>query len=60
MVVVGNKIDLERKIPVEECLKYAQEINAPYFETSAKLGINIEKVFKSASELLLEKEQQTQ
>ena len=56
IVVVGNKIDLERKIPLEECLKYSQEIKAPYFETSAKLGINIEEVFKSAAELLLEKE----
>ncbi|MFB0559893.1 MAG: Rab family GTPase [Candidatus Lokiarchaeia archaeon] len=56
IVVVGNKIDLERKIPVEECLKYSQEINAPYFETSAKLGINIEEAFKSVAELLLEKE----
>jgi small GTP-binding protein len=56
IVLVGNKIDLERKIAVEECLKYSQEINAPYFETSAKLGINIEEVFKSAAEILLEKE----
>jgi small GTP-binding protein len=59
MVVIGNKSDLERKISVEECLKYAQEINAPYFETSAKLGTNIEEVFKSAAEILLKKELET-
>nr|MDO8082434.1 GTP-binding protein [Candidatus Freyarchaeota archaeon] len=59
MVVIGNKSDLERKISSEDCLKYAQGINAPYFETSAKLGTNIDEVFKSVAELLLKKEQET-
>jgi small GTP-binding protein len=60
IIVVGNKSDLERKIPLEECLKYTQEIKAPYFETSAKLGTNIDEVLKSAAELLVKKEQETQ
>ncbi|MEM3526284.1 MAG: GTP-binding protein, partial [Candidatus Jordarchaeaceae archaeon] len=54
IILVGNKSDLERKISAEECLKYAQEINAVYFETSAKLNKNIEEVFKAAVELLIE------
>ncbi len=56
MFVVGNKSDLERKIPVEEGLKYAKEINATYFETSANTGINIEELFRSMAELLIKKE----
>lgn len=42
-VLVGNKIDLvdQRKIPEEEGRKKAQEFNMAYFETSAKLGKNI-------------------
>lgn len=60
IIVVGNKNDLERKISLENCLKYAQDINATYFETSAKLGTNIEEVFKSAAELLVKKEQKTE
>ncbi|WXG41873.1 MAG: Rab family GTPase [Candidatus Freyarchaeum deiterrae] len=60
IIVIGNKNDLERKIPLPECSKYAQEINAPYFETSAKLGTNVDEFFKSAGELLLKKEQETQ
>lgn len=55
IIVVGNKIDLERKIPVEECLKYSESINAPYFETSAKLGINIEEIFKTVAKILVER-----
>jgi GTPase SAR1 family protein len=56
MFVVGNKSDLERKIPVEEGLKYAEEINATYFETSANTGINIEELCRSMAELLIKKE----
>jgi len=39
VALVGNKIDLEndRKISKEEATACANEINAAYFETSAKL-----------------------
>ncbi|MBS7251006.1 MAG: GTP-binding protein [Candidatus Freyarchaeota archaeon] len=53
--VVGNKADLEGKMPGEEGQKYAKEINAPYFETSAKTGANVEELFKSIAELLIKK-----
>lgn len=47
IVVVGNKIDLveERQVPFDEAAKFAKEINAPFFETSAKNGINVEEAF---------------
>nr|MDO8090878.1 GTP-binding protein [Candidatus Sigynarchaeota archaeon] len=54
LIIIGNKADAGRKIPIEECVKYAEKINAPYFETSAKLGTNIEDAFKKAANLLLE------
>ncbi|MEM3586586.1 MAG: Rab family GTPase [Candidatus Jordarchaeaceae archaeon] len=46
-VVVGNKCDLEnlREVKKSEGKAYADKINAPFFETSAKSGDNVEKVF---------------
>jgi Ras-related protein Rab-1A len=42
-VLVGNKIDLvdQRKIDEETGKKKAEEFNMAYYETSAKLGKNI-------------------
>lgn len=59
-VVVGTKQDLlnpnEREISIEEAVQFSKEINKgvdlsrlkgePYFETSAKTGYNVEKVFQ--------------
>ncbi|CAL9733221.1 ras-like protein 2 [Monosporozyma servazzii] len=47
IVVVGNKIDLvdERQVSFDEAAKFAKEINAPFFETSAKNGINVDEAF---------------
>ena len=42
-VVVGNKCDLDaqRAVPQAEGAAYAQNIGAPFFETSAKLNLNV-------------------
>ena len=45
IVLVGNKIDLEREISREEGIKQAESYQIPYFETSAKTGEGIEDVF---------------
>ena len=47
LVIVGNKCDLEseREITTEEALKLAKRFNATFFETSAKLRINIDQIF---------------
>lgn len=47
LVLLGNKSDLEeqRVVPKEECEALAQEFNIPYFETSAKLDINVDEAF---------------
>ncbi|CCK71978.1 Ras family GTPase RAS2 KNAG_0I01930 [Huiozyma naganishii CBS 8797] len=47
IVVVGNKIDLsgERQVPFDSGLKLANEMSAPFLETSAKEGVNVEEAF---------------
>ncbi|XP_038069935.1 ras-related protein RHN1-like [Patiria miniata] len=48
LVVVGNKLDLEktgRVVPSDEARGYADLLNAIFFETSAKTGENVERIF---------------
>lgn len=66
-VVVGTKRDLldhdKREISVEEAIQFSKDINEgldlsrlkvdPYFETSAKTGYNVEKVFQYLFEYCL-------
>ena len=48
--LVGNKSDLQHKrlVSFEDAKKFADELNIPYFETSAKEGININELFDSS------------
>ena len=48
--LVGNKSDLQYKrlVSFEDAKKFADELNIPYFETSAKEGININELFDSS------------
>lgn len=48
IVLVGNKIDIVegRRVNIEEGEKMAKECGISYFETSAKLGQNIDSTFK--------------
>jgi len=47
MVVIGNKIDLEseRQVSTQEGLDLARSFQAAFFETSAKLRINVDESF---------------
>jgi small GTP-binding protein len=46
IVIVANKSDLENKqVQVEEGKKFAEEVKAPFIETSAAKNINVEKCF---------------
>lgn len=49
-VLVGNKSDLEsdRRVPVEEARRIAEQWNSPYIECSAKQNSNIDDVFRLA------------
>ena len=41
ITLIGNKIDLERKVSHEEINKLIQSLNINYFEISCKLNINV-------------------
>jgi small GTP-binding protein len=45
MVLIGNKIDLDRLVSEEEGNDLAEEYGIPYFETSAKEDIGIDEAF---------------
>lgn len=47
IVVVGNKRDLEpsRQVSIQDGMTYAASLGAPFFETSAKEGTNVEESF---------------
>ncbi|KJE90450.1 rasG protein [Capsaspora owczarzaki ATCC 30864] len=48
MVIVGNKKDLppdQRTVSEAEVQAFCESINCPYYETSAKTGLNVEEVF---------------
>ena len=55
-ILVGNKIDLEdkRAIDAEKMNSFAESKKMKCFETSAKSGENVEKIFKEISLLILE------
>jgi GTPase KRas len=57
MVLVGTKCDLEneRKIITEEGLEFAKKYAIPFFETSAKVCINVDEVIFSIIEEILKK-----
>ena len=56
MILIGNKSDSEdeRKVDKDRALKFSEENNLQYFETSAKNGKNIHKSFISMIDLILD------
>ena len=46
MVIVGNKIDLERQVEKQEAEDLAKRLNCDYLETSAKTGEKVEIAFE--------------
>ncbi len=60
-ILIANKIDLEKKIKiiVPMIQHLADELNCPYFETSALTGKNVKPLFESLARKLLEFKQRT-
>jgi len=53
-ILIGNKIDLkdERKIILPMAEHLSENLNAPYYETSALTGENVKEVFEKIAELV--------
>ncbi len=53
-ILIGNKIDLkdERKIILPMATHLSEKLNAPYFETSAKEGDNVQLIFNKIAEMI--------
>ena len=54
MVMVGNKLDLERQVERSEAEDLASRINCIYLETSAKTGENVENAFEIIAKACLQ------
>ncbi len=50
-MVVGNKIDLERKVPREKVEAWIRRIGLPYVETSALTGEGVQAFFTTLARL---------
>ncbi|MFW9988531.1 MAG: Rab family GTPase [Candidatus Odinarchaeota archaeon] len=54
MVLIGNKVDLEREVDRLEAEDLAKRLNCEYLETSAKTGENVELAFEKIAKACLE------
>jgi small GTP-binding protein len=54
MLLLGNKIDLEREVDRTEAEEAAKRLNCEYLETSAKTGENVEIAFEKIARKCLE------
>lgn len=54
MILLGNKVDLEREVEVEEAEDLATRLSCEYLETSAKTGINVEEAFEKIARACLQ------
>jgi len=55
VILVGNKCDLpgeDRAVSYEDGKQYAEELKCPFFECSAKKGINIANIFEEIARLI--------
>ena len=49
-ILLGNKCDMpDRQVTKEEGEKFAKEYNINFFETSAKIGVNIHEAFRDVA-----------
>ncbi|WP_371806321.1 GTP-binding protein [Candidatus Lokiarchaeum ossiferum] len=57
-LLIGNKTDLERKVPLEEARRYAKQNGFLYVECSAKTGRGVNEAFKQLAVELYKKEEE--
>jgi len=60
LVIVGNKIDLERNriVVKQKAEEFAASVGAKHFESSAKLNQGVSEMFSELTKLILKKEQE--
>lgn len=54
MILLGNKVDLEREVDRIEAEDLAKRLSCEYMETSAKTGKNVELAFEKIAKACLE------
>lgn len=54
MLLLGNKVDLEREVDQEEAEDLAKRLSCEYMETSAKTGENVEMAFEKIAKACLQ------
>ena len=54
MILLGNKNDLSREVPIDEAKELADRLSCEYLETSAKTGDNVETAFDKIAKACLE------
>ena len=53
MILLGNKLDLERDVDKAEAEDLAKRLSCEYLESSAKTGENVELAFESIAKACL-------
>lgn len=54
IVLVGNKADLSKTTDFPDAVRLAESYNIPFFVTSAKTGLNIENVFMTLADIIVQ------
>ena len=53
IIIVGNKIDLKKEISTDDLKRLANRYSCKYFEVSAKNNINVNSIFESITEEII-------